>query len=106
MPARARRREGAGPIVIRSIRHKGLKRLYEQGERKGVPPDLADKIARILARLDVAKAPEQMDLPGLKLHALKGTRKGYWSVWISGNWRIVFRFEGFDVAQVDLVDYH
>jgi toxin HigB-1 len=92
--------------VIRSIRHKGLKRLHEPGERKGVPSDLADKIARILARLDVANAPEQMDLPGLKLHALKGTRRGYWSVWISGNWRIVLRFEGFDVAQVDLVDYH
>jgi proteic killer suppression protein len=47
-----------------------------------------------------------MDLPGLKLHSLKGDRSGYWSVWVSGNWRIVFCFEGFDVAQVDLVDYH
>jgi toxin HigB-1 len=106
MPARARRREGAGPTVIRNIRHKGLKRLYEQGERGGVPPDLADKITRILSRLDVARLPEQMDLPGLNLHSLKGDRNGYWSVWVSGNWRIVFRFEGFDVAQVELVDYH
>ncbi len=103
---RAHRRDRAGSIVIASICHKGLKRFYEQGERRGVPPDLADKITRILARLDVAKTPEQMDLPGLKLYSLKGDRSGYWSVWVSGNWRTVFCFEGFDVAQVDLVDYH
>jgi proteic killer suppression protein len=100
------RRDSAGSIVIRNIRHKGLKRLYEQGERRGVPTDLVDKITRVLARLDVATTPDQMDLPGLKLHSLKGDRSGYWSVWVSGNWRIVFCFEGFDVAQVDLVDYH
>ena len=92
--------------MIRSFRHKGLKRLYEHNERKGVPPELEGKAARILARLDVAKAPEQMDLPGLKLHPLKGGLKGFWSVWVTGNWRIVFRFEGTDVTQVDLVDYH
>ena len=62
--------------MIAGFRHKGLKRFYEKDERKGVPPDLADKIARILARLDVARAPEQMDLPGLKLHALKGGSEG------------------------------
>jgi proteic killer suppression protein len=83
-----------------------LKRFYEKDERKGVPPELADKVARILARLDVAKTPEQMDLPGLKLHPLKGKLRGFWSVWVSGNWRIIFCFEGTDVAQVDLVDYH
>ena len=92
--------------MIKNFRHKGLKRLYENDDRKGVSPEMAGKIARVLARLDVAKAPEQMDLPGLKLHALKGDMKGSWSVWVSGNWRIVFRFEGTDVAQVDLVDYH
>jgi proteic killer suppression protein len=94
------------PTVIESFRHKGLKRFYEKDERKGVPPEHADKVARILARLDVAKTPEQMDLPGLKLHPLKGELRGFWSVWVSGNWRIIFRFEGTDVAQVDLVDYH
>ena len=93
-------------FMIAGFRHKGLKRFYEKDERKGVPPDLADKIARILARLDVARAPEQMDLPGLKLHSLKGDLKGFWSVWVSGNWRIIFRFDGTDVTQVDLVDYH
>ena len=92
--------------MITSFRHKGLKRLYEQNDRKGASPDLADKAARILARLDVAKTPEQMNLPGFKLHLLKRDLKGFWSVWLSGNWRIVFRFEGTDVAQVDLVDYH
>ena len=96
----------AEPAVIASFRHKGLKRFYEKGERKGVPAELADKVARILARLDVAKNPEQLDLPGLKLHPLKGELRGYWSVRVSGNWRVIFRFEGTDVAQVDLVDYH
>ena len=67
---------------------------------------MADKIARVLARLDVAKAPEHMDLPGLKLHSLKGKMKGHWSIGVTGNWRITFRFEGTDVTHVDLVDYH
>jgi proteic killer suppression protein len=98
--------ESIESIVIKSFRHKGLNRLYEHNERKGVPPALEAKVARILARLDVAKAPEQMDLPGLKLHPLKRDLKGFWSVWVTGNWRIIFCFEGTDVAQVDLVDYH
>ena len=62
--------------MIEGFRHKGLKRFYEKDERKGVPPGLADKVARILARLDVAKTPEQIDLPGLKLHPLKGRAEG------------------------------
>ena len=62
--------------MIESFRHKGLKRFYEKDERKGVPPELADKVARILARLDVAKTPEQMDLPGLKLHPPEGKTEG------------------------------
>ncbi|MDQ6923437.1 MAG: type II toxin-antitoxin system RelE/ParE family toxin [Pseudomonadota bacterium] len=92
--------------MIQSFRHKGLKRFYEKDERKGVRPEMVDKVARILARLDVVKIPEQMNLPGLRLHALKGELRGFWSVWVTGNWRIIFRFEGSDVAQVDLVDYH
>jgi proteic killer suppression protein len=90
----------------RELSPQGLETVLREGERKGVPPELADKVARILARLDVAKTPEQMDLPGLKLHPLKGELRGLWSVWVSGNWRIIFRFEGTDVARVDLVDYH
>ncbi len=92
--------------MIRSFRHKGLRRLYEKNEAKGLSAELVDKIARILARLDVATHPEQMNLHGLRLHPLKGQWRGYWSVWVTGNWRIVFRFEGSDVADVDLVDYH
>ena len=92
--------------MIRSFRHKGLDRLYRQSSRKGVPSALVDKIARILARLDAATGPQQMDLPGWRLHPLKGELRGYWSVWVNANWRIVFRFNGADVTEVDLVDYH
>jgi proteic killer suppression protein len=92
--------------MIVSFRHKGLQRFYESNARKGVPSELSPKIARILARLDVAKAPGQMDLPGWRLQPLKGDLQGFWSVWVSGNWRIIFRFQGSDVVQVDRVDYH
>jgi toxin HigB-1 len=92
--------------VIISFRHKGLERLCRRTERRGVAADLLPKIERVLARFDVAKDPGQMDLPGWKLHPLKGKLKGFWSVWVSGNWRIVFRFKGADAADVDLVDYH
>jgi proteic killer suppression protein len=67
---------------------------------------LVPKLERILARLDVANRIEVMDLPGLKLHPLKGVLKGYWAVWVSGNWRITFRFDGVNVVDVDLIDYH
>lgn len=92
--------------MISSFRHKGLARLYQRGERRGVAADLLPKVERILARLDVATSAGQMDLPGWKLHPLKGKMKGLWSVWVSGNWRIIFRFRGTDAVDVDLVDYH
>lgn len=92
--------------MIRSFRHKGLERLYRQGSAKGVQPSIADKVSRILARLDVATKPQQMDLPGWRLHPLKGELKGFWSVWANANWRIVFRFDGNDALDVDLIDYH
>jgi proteic killer suppression protein len=92
--------------LIRNFRHKGLERLYRQKSAAGVQPAVAEKIARILARLDVAKGPQQMDLPGWRLHPLKAGLKGYWSVWVNANWRIVFRFDGTDVIDVDLIDYH
>jgi proteic killer suppression protein len=92
--------------LIQSFRHKGLERLYKRANRKGVQAAIVNKVERILGRLDVASAPEQMDLPGWQLHPLKGDLKGYWSVWVNGNWRIVFRFEGRDVVDVNLVDYH
>ena len=92
--------------MIVNIKHKGVKQLYTNGSRRWLPPEDIDKIERILARLDQAKAPGDMDLPGFGLHPLKGDRKGYWSVSVTGNLRIVFRFEGSNVAGVDLVDYH
>jgi len=92
--------------VIVSFKHKGLKRLFEQNDRSGLRADLTDKIERILTVLDAASAPQALDLPGYRLHQLKGDRKGYWSVTVRANWRIVFRFENDRACDVDLVDYH
>jgi proteic killer suppression protein len=92
--------------MIVSFRHKGLKLLFEKGDRRRVLPDPADKIERILARLEEASEVGNLDLPGFRLHPLKGDLAGHWSVTVSGNWRIVFRFEGGDASDVDLVDYH
>lgn len=92
--------------MIESFRHKGLKRLYDKGDRRGVRPDLAGKIERIPARLGEATEPGHMGLPGWRLHPLKGDLAGFWSVSVSGNWRIVFRFEAGNARDVDLVDYH
>jgi proteic killer suppression protein len=92
--------------MIRSFRHKGLKLLFEKGDRRKVKADQTDKIERILARLDQASEVADMDLPGFRLHPLKGDLRGFWSVTISGNWRIVFRFNEGHAGDVDLVDYH
>ena len=92
--------------MIRSFRHRGLKRLYERGDRSRVRADQADRLAIALADLDDARKPSDLDLPGYRLHPLKGDLKSFWSISISGNWRIVFRFDDGDVYDVDLVDYH
>lgn len=92
-------------MIVR-FRHKGLKLLYEKGDRRKLPAEHVGKIERILARLDEAAAPSHMSLPGFRLHPLKGDLAGSWSVNISGNWRIVFRFEGSNACDVDLIDYH
>jgi proteic killer suppression protein len=93
-------------LMIRSFKHRGLKRLYEQGDRSGIRPDLMDKVERILTALDFAVAPQALDIPGYRLHSLKGEWKGFWSVTVRTNWRIVFRFEGNDAFDVELIDYH
>jgi len=93
-------------VVIRNFRHKGLRLLYEKGDRRRVPSESVARIERILARLDESAEPAHMDLPGFRLHPLKGDRAGFWAVAVSGNRRIVFRFEGVDARDVDLVDYH
>ena len=92
--------------MIVSFRHKGLKLLFEKGNRRRVPPEYADKVERILVRLNEATEPASMDLPGFRLHPLKGDLAGFWSVGVSGNWRIIFRFEGAHARDVDLLDYH
>lgn len=92
--------------MIQSFRHRGLKQLYEKDNPKGLRADQVDKIARILARLDEADQVAGMDLPGFRLHPLKGDLKGFWAVSVSGNWRIIFRFEGGHTYDVALVDYH
>ncbi len=92
--------------MIRRIRHRGLKRLYDDDDRRGVNPEHAEKVARILLRLDYAKEPQQLNLPGWRLHPLKGAPEGFWSITVRANWRIIFRFENGDVTDVDYVDYH
>lgn len=92
--------------VIASFRHKGLRRFYEHDDRSRLPPDMAERIGDILALLDVASEPAQLDRPSLRLHALKGERQGQWAVTVRANWRIVFRFEDGDAFEVDFVDYH
>jgi proteic killer suppression protein len=92
--------------MIRSFRHRGLKRLYERGERRHLRPDQVDKIERILARLDEAGDVSHMDLPGFRLHPLKGDLAGFWAVTVRANWRVIFRFEDGHAHDIDLVDYH
>ena len=92
--------------MIRSIRHKGLRSLYERDVPKGLNADWLVRIRAILTRLDASKTPADMDLPGLRLHRLKGDLAGFWAVNVSGNWRIVFRFEAGEACDVDLIDYH
>lgn len=94
--------------MIISIRHKRLRRLYESDDPRGVAGDHADKLRRILARLDAAKEAADMDLPSFRLHPLKGNKSGYFAVSVSvnGNWRITFRFERGNAIDVDYLDYH
>ena len=92
--------------MIRRIRHRGLRRLYEDDDLRGLDAQHIEKIARVLARLDGATEPRHMNVPGLRLHPLRGALAGYWSVTINANWRIVFRFENGDVTDVDYLDYH
>ena len=92
--------------MIRSFKHRGLKRLYERGDRSGIRPDLVDTVERILTLLDSASEPQALSVPRYRLHPLKGDLKGLWSVTVRANWRIVFRFEGTDAFDVELIDYH
>ncbi len=92
--------------MIRSFRHRGLKRLFERGDTAQVRQDMREKIENILALLNRADRPEVMDLPGFRLHPLKGDLRGFWAVTVRSNWRIIWRFEGANAVDVDLIDYH
>ena len=92
--------------MIRSFRHKGLRRLFEDDDPRGVRPDHADKLRRILARLHASGKPADMDLPGYRLHTLKGGLKGFHAVTVQANWRVVFRFADGEAHDVDYLDYH
>ena len=92
--------------MIRSFKHRGLKRLYERCDRSGIRPDLLDTVEDIVARLDESDGPHALNLPGYRLHPLKGSFYGFWSVTVRASWRIIFRFQGTDVLDVELIDYH
>ena len=92
--------------MIRSIRHKGLRRLYEDDDPRGVIREHAEKLRDILARLDAAAEAADIDLPGFRLHPLKGKLKGFWAVTVRANWRVIFRFADGDALDIDYTDYH
>jgi proteic killer suppression protein len=91
--------------MIRTIRHKGLKRLFEQGDPSGVNSEHVSKLRNILATLQAAPTVAHMDVPGFRLHPLRGQMKGFWAVTVKANWRVIFRF-GDAAEDVDYVDYH
>ena len=93
-------------LMLRSFKHRRLKRLYERGHRSGIRPDLLETVERVLSVLDTAAVPQALDVPRYRLHPLKGDLKGLWSVTVRANWRITFRFEGTDAFDVELIDYH
>jgi len=92
--------------MIKSFKHKGLEQYYYDGNKSGINVKHAPRIGRILDRLDASVEPQDMNLPGFKLHELKGKEKGTWAVSVSGNWRITFKLEGNDAVLVDYRDYH
>jgi len=89
--------------VIKTFRHKGLQAFFESGSKAGIQPHHAARLKRQLTRLDLAKSAVDMAVPGWRLHALSS---GHWSVWVNGNWRMTFAFEGAEAVSVDYLDYH
>ena len=92
--------------MIENFHHKGLKRFYEQGETWFLPAEQLDKIKRILSFLDSIQQPEDMNLPGFRFHQMTGNYKGFYSVTVTGNWRIIFRFQEGNVIDITYLDYH
>lgn len=92
--------------MIRSFKHRGLKRAYERDDWSRIDPKDHERIAVVLQYLDIAQRIEDLDIHGWRLHRLSGDRQGEWSITLRSNWRITFRFENGEVLDVDLVDYH
>ncbi len=92
--------------MVKSFRHRGLKRRFERGDRSLIHPDLIDTVENILFVLDEALSVQDLTIPRYRLHSLKGKCKGYWSVTVKANWRIIFRFEEGHAYDVELIDYH
>ena len=92
--------------MIVSFKHRGLKALYDGRTARRVKPEHLQKLRDILAVLDRSRGPGDMDLPGFRLHQLKGDLKGHYAVSVSGNWRVTFRFEDGHAVDVDYIDYH
>ncbi len=92
--------------MIESFRHKGLRRFFEVDDVRQLPADMVERIRSILTLLDAAQSIEDMDRPTLRLHPLRGSLKGHWSVTVRANWRIIFRFEDGSALDVDFLDYH
>jgi proteic killer suppression protein len=92
--------------MIKSFKHKGLERLFTKGSASGVQADYAPRIVLMLDAMDAAEQVKELDLPGFRLHRLKGDKRNLWSVRVSGNWRITFEFEKGDAYILDLEDYH
>ena len=92
--------------MIRSFQHKGLKAFFETGSKAGIQPHHTEQLSRQLARLNIAKAAADMNLPGWVLHPLKGQLSGHYSVTVNCNWRLIFTFDNGDATLVDYQDYH
>ena len=92
--------------MIKSFAHKGLEKFFLDGVKKGIQAKHAQKLADLLDRLNASSAAKDMNFPGSGLHQLKGKLRGYWSVKVSGNWRVIFQFKNGDAFDVDYIDYH
>ena len=93
--------------MISSIKHRALRRYFETGEARGLPPELLSRLRLQLAAMNAADRVEELGIvPGWRLHRLKGDLKEYWSLSVSGNWRLIFRFANSTAEDVDLIDYH
>ena len=92
--------------MIQSFRHEGLRRFFESGSASGIQPHHAKRLRMLLAALDTAQTIEDMDIPGFRLHPLKGEERGRWSVWVNGNWRVTFEFKDGHAYVLDYEDYH